>query len=759
MRNNRFSMIARAGESFRRLRLERWTIVTVAAAFIVAAAIVLVTTQLPSLALRGRTALLDAGSIAERDYVVERDFRYVDEEATRVRRDAREKLVPPVFALNALVSSGAMDDFERFSQAFLRHVKLGSSGEQIYLAMQVDFPERFSRADIRLLMTYRGIAQAFEDARDLLEVALAHGIADIIAHGDESLNAGAIEVRRMQDGRMQSEEIPLDQVTTMENIADQTEARAQQRSYGDAERRVVLILVRAFAVNNAFYDAETTLLRRNRARAEVEPVTEKLSRGEVLVRAGDLISESTAQKIRALREYAKTIDSNEVTGSVLFLLIAFAVALYLLSIRSAGAPLRRGQVFLLVGMGLGHLAISALVVRFGVLPDWVPVSVAIPTSAMAMLVAILVSTPVGVYFSLIVSLALLLLTNFNVQGFLFAFLSGIAATAVVLKAEKRIDLVRAGLLLSLADLLILSIVGLLANYETRMFLSLLGWGVANGFLCGILTLGFLPILELLLNAPTRFKLMELSDLNSPIFKRMLSQAPGTYTHSISVANMAETACEAIGANALLARVSAYYHDIGKVDQADYFVENQKAFNRHDELKPSLSVAVIKSHVRIGIEKARELNLPQAIIDIIAQHHGRGLITYFYDRAVKEGKTPRVSRDDYSYPGVRPKTKEAAVLMLADTVEAASRTLKRPTEARLESFVHDMIMEKLNSGELGDSILTLRDLELIRKSFVLILEGYFHTRIEYPRLARLPDAVSARRASGGDADGKTRKARR
>ena len=289
-----------------------------------------------------------------------------------------------------------------------------------------------------------------------------------------------------------------------------------------------------------------------------------------------------------------------------------------------------------------------------------------------------------------------------------------------------------------------------------MFVSLLGWGVANGFLCGILVLGFLPILELLLNAPTRFKLMELSDLNSPIFKRMLSQAPGTYTHSISVANLAETASEAIGANALLARVSAYYHDIGKVDQADYFVENQKAFNRHDELKPSLSVAVIKSHVRIGIEKAQELNLPQAIIDIIAQHHGRGLITYFYDRAVKEGKNPRVSRDDYSYTGVRPKTKEAAVLMLADTVEAASRTLKRPTEARLEAFVQDMIMAKFSSGELGDSLLTLRDLELIRKSFVQILEGYFHTRIEYPRLARLSGSGAARRTSGDG--GPSRKAR-
>jgi hypothetical protein len=229
--------------------------------------------------------------------------------------------------------------------------------------------------------------------------------------------------------------------------------------------------------------------------------------------------------------------------------------------------------------------------------------------------------------------------------------------------------------------------------------------------------------------------MELSDLNSPVFKRMLSQAPGTYTHSISVANLAETACEAIGANALLARVSAYYHDIGKIEQADYFIENQKSFNRHDEMKPSLSAAVIKSHVRIGIEKARELKLPQAIVDIIAQHHGRGLITYFYHRAVTEAKSPRVSREDYSYPGVRPRTREAAVLMLADAVEAATRSLKRPTEARLERDVQQIIMDKFTTGELGDSSLTLRDLEAIRRSFVHILEGYFHTRIEYPRVRR------------------------
>jgi hypothetical protein len=735
MKSSRFPSLSRAGELLQRLRLEKWTAVATAGAFVAACVLVLLTTQSKVFSLRGSADGWVAGTVADKDFVVERDFPYVDETSTELKREAQADLVPPVFTLDSVVTATTLASYDRFSQSVLRQVRQGASEDRIFQSIQVDFLDRVARQDLHLLLTARLPASSLGRSRGLLVGALARGMVDLLAHREEAERAGSVELRSMVDGRVQSEQLPLDQVLTSDTLASWVDARAREGSLGDTERRLVAILVVAFAADNAFYDAETTLVHRNRSRADVVPVTEKLSRGQVLIRRGDIISEAASQKIRSLGAYSRTVDLNRVFGSILFLFVVFAAAVYLLTLRSTGAAMRRAQVLLVLGLGLGHILCSALVVRFVALPDWIPAAVVIPTSAMAMLLAILVSTPVGVFFSLVVSLALLLLTSMGVQGFLFAFLSGLAATAVVMEAEKRIDLVRAGLLLALVDALILALLGLLTNDAPGMVLGMVAGGLANGFACGILTLGFLPIFELLLNAPTRFKLMELSDLNSPIFKRMLSQAPGTYTHSISVANLVETACEAIGANALLARVSAYYHDIGKVDQADYFVENQKAYNKHDDMRPSLSVAVIKSHVRIGIDKAHELNLPQAIIDIIAQHHGRGLITYFYDRAVKEGKNPRVSRDDYSYPGVRPRSKEAAVLMLADTVEAASRTLKRPTEARLEGFVHDMIMEKFTSGELGDSILTLRDLELIRKSFVHILEGYFHTRIEYPKMAR------------------------
>ncbi|HOX14390.1 MAG TPA: HDIG domain-containing protein, partial [Spirochaetales bacterium] len=238
-------------------------------------------------------------------------------------------------------------------------------------------------------------------------------------------------------------------------------------------------------------------------------------------------------------------------------------------------------------------------------------------------------------------------------------------------------------------------------------------------------------LEQALNSPTRFRLMELSDMNAPILKRLLTVAPGTYSHSVTVAHLAESACREIGANALLARVGAYYHDIGKIEQPEYFIENQGGgYNKHDKMNPRLSATVIRSHVKLGAERARSLGLPDEVVEIVAQHHGNGIITWFYDKALKaDGE---VRPDDFSYPGQPPASREAAVVMLADSVEAATRSLKKPTLARLEQAIHDLIMDKFAQGQLARTNLTFRDLETIMNTFTRILAGHFHTRIEYPK---------------------------
>ncbi len=743
MRNSFRRLLLVAEDRIRAWRLETRTATAIAAAFFIALAIVLLTTQLSGFSFRLDPREWEAGKTAKADLIADRNFPFMDEKATELKREARKKIVPPVFRYNAEAVAEAFHRYDSFSETVIRLSREDASEEKAFLKLQVDFPGIFARTDVHAVYSYPDMERALVDARRVLESILQGAIVNLSASREEILNANGIELWREIDGKIQTEEVPLNILNTTESISRMAVDQIDQTIRAESERGIVTMLIKAFAVENAFYDAQNTLFRRARAGESVEPVVENVKEGERLAIKDQVISESTAAKIRALAEYANTVNVNGIIGSALFLLLVFAAALYLLSSRGlGGASLRRGQINLIIWLSLVYLLIAALSVRFFQLPSWFPSSVAIPAAAFTMLISILVSLPMGIAFTLAVSLAVPLLTGFNMQAFLFALLSGIAGTAAVMNADRRIDLIRAGLILCILNCALLLITGLLSNLEPGRLLPVVAAGAVNGFSCGVLTLGLLPLLEHLLNSPTRFRLMELSDLNSPIFKRMLSLAPGTFTHSTNVANLAETACEAIGANALLARVAAYFHDIGKIDQADYFIENQKRFNKHDGMKASLSAAVIKSHVRIGIEKAKELALPQAIIDIIAQHHGRGLITYFYNRAVNEEKNRGVSKDDFSYPGVRPKSKEAAVLMLADAVEAASRTLKKPTEARLERLVREVIDSKLKSDELGDSTLTLRDLETIRKSFVRILEGYFHTRIEYPKLKSLESAEKA-----------------
>ncbi len=735
MKNSVRRLMLRAVEAFHAWRLERRTTVLVTGAFLLALAIVLLSSQFAGISFRVNPADWESGKIARADFTADRDFPYVDEKATQLKREAAEKIVPPVFRLNDTVTTEALRRFDSFDDEITRLVGDRTSEEKTVLRLQVDFPGLFDQGDVHLLQSYPNLDRALADARRFLQDALSGGIIDLAAHKEEILNADGIVLWKERDGKIQTEDISLDKLGTLNKVSPRIDDIITQTIRSETERQIVLSLVRSFSSENAFYDAESTQAHRTRAGASVEPVVEMVAKGTPLAVGGQVITDQEAARIRAFSQYAATVNVNSLLGSALFLLLVFAASIFLFAPRlSAGAP-KRSHVSLILGIGLGYLLLGALLVRFIPLPGWMPASVLMPSSTTAMIVAILVSTPAGLSFSLVSALALMLLTGMNITTFLFALLSGIAGTALAIKMDRRLDLILAGVILAFLDGVVLFGLSLLQNYDPGRLPLMLVAGLLNGFICGVFCIGLLPIFEHLLNAPTRFRLMELSDLNSPIFKRMLSLAPGTYTHSISVANLAETACEAIGANALLARVSAYYHDIGKIDQADYFIENQKTSNRHDDLRASLSVAVIKSHVRIGVEKAKELGLPQAIVDIIAQHHGRGLIRYFYHRAVTQEKNSRVSPDDYSYPGVRPKTKEAAVLMLADTVEAASRTLKKPTVARLERFVWFNIMEKFDSGELGDSNLTLRDLETIKRSFVKILEGYFHARIEYPRIRK------------------------
>jgi hypothetical protein len=270
----------------------------------------------------------------------------------------------------------------------------------------------------------------------------------------------------------------------------------------------------------------------------------------------------------------------------------------------------------------------------------------------------------------------------------------------------------------------------------------------------VLATGILPLLEHPFERTTTFTLLDLSNLDNPLLRHMVLTVPGTYHHSIMVGTLAEAAAEAIGANGLLCRVGAYYHDIGKVRHPAYFIENQPdAADRHERLAPSLSRTIVMSHVKEGIELARAFGLPEALVDMIPQHHGTRLVSFFFQRA-KETADPEiqaVKEEDYRYPGPRPQTREAAILMLADTVEAATRTLSDPTPARIRGVIQKVINSIFVDGQLDECDLTLRDLHLIANSFVRILTGIFHQRVEYPDTG--PQEPAKKRSDDGDHAGK------
>jgi putative nucleotidyltransferase with HDIG domain len=274
------------------------------------------------------------------------------------------------------------------------------------------------------------------------------------------------------------------------------------------------------------------------------------------------------------------------------------------------------------------------------------------------------------------------------------------------------------------------------------------WGAVNGLFTGLATVFLLPVFEQLFNRASRFTLLELTDLNKPILKRLNMEAHGTYHHSMLLGNLVDAIATEVGADALRARVMAYYHDIGKIYKPEYFAENQEpGFNRHEKITPQMSALILMSHVKDGIELARQEKLPEVIIDGIREHHGTTVMAYFYQKALETDSHASVNRDDFRYPGPRPRTREAAILMCADTVEAAARSLKEPSPAHIRALVNRMVDLRAQEGELDDSGITLHDLGVIKERLVTMLTTVHQRRVAYPGQEPAPSVLDDEKTTG------------
>lgn len=480
---------------------------------------------------------------------------------------------------------------------------------------------------------------------------------------------------------------------------------------------------------------------------QINPVT--ILKGEKIIKKGFPITEESYEKLAKMASSPVYVDPRAFANSEIFLLVVSIMWYLLLAFLPFGRKFRINEIILQVVFFLIVFACASLCGKFKAFSSPYSICIIIPASLCVILLSILYGQLVSVIFSFVAALGVLNGCGWELVPFLFVLSSCLVSCFIVRKIERRIDMIFVAIVVGLINAILLLLLGVIFN-ERLTNIGLVFFGVAmNGFASGLLTMGLLTPLELMLNTASVFRLMDLSDLNNSFMRNMLVQASGTYQHSMMVAQLSENACREIGANPLVARVGAYYHDIGKIENSEYFVENQRGENKHDEINPSLSVSIIRSHVKKGVEKARQLHMPQIIIDIIAEHHGNSVISYFYFEAKKEAesinndknnKKPSVlvTPEEYSYQGNPPSSRESAVVMLADTVEAACRTLENKSVPSLEKFITKLIQGKIDSKQLDNCNLTFNDLTKIKQAFIQILAGYYHSRIEYPEQENKPE---------------------
>ncbi len=476
---------------------------------------------------------------------------------------------------------------------------------------------------------------------------------------------------------------------------------------------------------NKFIDEEATQRKKDEAVEKVEPVI--IKEHQVILRKGDVVDSNSLALIKemGLLKEKEGYDKTTVIGIIMLILLLQIVIfgyVYLFN----KEVLDGNKLLILIMIITAIILISEG--TYNLSPYIMPVSTA------ALLVAILIDIRLALIVNMFISFILTFMLKLDDIMVAMYLISGSIGAYLAIKQNQRYNILLNGLMIGASNVFTIISFGLIKKLELIEILSKSSYGFLNGVFCGVLTIGSLPIWENVFKVITPLKLLELSNPNQPLLKRLLLETPGTYHHSVLVGNLSERAAESIGADPLIARVGSYYHDIGKLKRPYFFKENQiGADNPHDKLQPSMSTLIITNHVKDGIALGKQYKLPDEIIDIIAQHHGDTAVMFFYHKAKQQEDGIEVKIEDFRYPGPKPQTKEAALVMLSDSTEAAVRSIKEPNKKNIEEMIRNVIKGKLEDGQLDECDLTLKDLNTIAIAFSSVIMGIYHERIEYPDL--------------------------
>jgi putative nucleotidyltransferase with HDIG domain len=470
----------------------------------------------------------------------------------------------------------------------------------------------------------------------------------------------------------------------------------------------------------------------------------KIEKDDKVIGIGELVTESHIRKLKALSAAQKQVMLHSLPSVILLVLLLSVLFIIYIEKQEPSLFLKPRKILAVSAVMLLTFALSNLIINQVPKLGLQSPGLLIPVALAAIIIAVITNVQLSILSACIMGVLISVLSGIGTvnsfEYFLVTLTGSTVAAIYVSHTRRRRHLINVGLYVSFTNVVTILGVGLLADEPLIKVGTGCLIGAINGLIVALLTPGLLPVFEYLSRTTTDMELLELSDLNQPLLIQLKEKASGSYYHSLDVAKLAETAAEAIKANPLLARVGSYYHDIGKMAKPEYFIENQKGENVHDKLNPSMSSRVISSHVKDGVKMVKDARLPQVIQEIVQQHHGNTMIggLRFYQKAMEADRHNAVRLEDYRYPGPKPQTKEAAIILLADSVESARHVLLRddPSYSRIINFVREIIEDKTMDSQLDECDLTLKDISLISDAFVKVLSGMYHTRIEYLKEAEM-----------------------
>lgn len=681
------------------------------------------------------------GDIAPRDIKAPRDILIPDDDLSEQKRDAAAKAVANLYDYDAATGSMISGQVEQILASLRVGQDLEVTDEQQIAELESSFGIKIKNKGftaLKELANHDGIkAQVSLIMKQLYRQKVAGNLKLFEADRPKGVIFRSLSTQTEVIDSDREKIIGLGQLQdALKKAVVDTKLPTNQQK---ALRELIVPLLRP----NISFNQNETEARRQMAREDVKPILVQVKKGEMIVREGGRITLDQIKRLVALRDDGNIVSLwRNAMGLLLscFLLIYFVHTFARRNIRKYH-PENRDLLFLAT-IFVTHILILKISIfisaALGSAFPYVDQNAyyyIFPFAVGTLLVRIVLNSEISLVFAIISAIVTGALFGNSFAIMIFAFLTSLSGAHWVRHVTERSSLFRAGLRLGMFNFVLIFALHLMTSRPFDLqLLYKLGFGFAGGLVAAVVVTGIVPLVESIFRYTTNIKLLELANMNNPLLRDLMVQAPGTYHHSIIVGNLAEAAAENIGVNPLMVRVAAYYHDIGKIKKPLYFIENIGGQeNRHDKLAPSMSSLILMAHVKDGTEMAREHRLGQTLIDIIRQHHGTSLMKFFYDRA-KSKAVPgveQIDERDYRYPGPKPQTREAALILLADAVEAASRTLTDPSPARIQGMVQKIINNIFIDGQLDECELTLKDIHNIAKSFNIVLGGIFHYRVDYP----------------------------